>query len=242
MNSSSPDSILLVDSLVSGYGKLAVLHQVSLDIRRGRMTAVIGPNGAGKSTLMKSIMHLVNNIAGTVHFEGRAIQSLETQVIAALGIGYVPQTQNVFGALSVQENLEMSCNLLPRFEHGAAIEAAFERFPRLKERSKQAGRSLSGGERQMLAIASALLARPKLLILDEPVSGLSPHMTDEVAEGIRQINETGVTVIWVVEENPQQVIALSDDVCVMDTGTIRLQSAATDILASADFKQLFLGI
>lgn len=235
-------AILSIDNVVAGYGKLAVLHGVSLSLREGEMLAVIGPNGAGKSTLMQTIMNLVTTMRGEIHFAGTNITSLETQEIARLGVGYVPQMQNVFGSLSVHENLVMSCNLLPRSEHDAAIEEIFERFPRLKERRRQAGRSLSGGERQMLAIGSALLAKPKLLILDEPVSGLSPHLTDEVARGISRINDGGVTVIWVVEENPHQVIGLSDSVCVMGTGTVRLHLPAEEVANASNFKELLLGI
>ncbi|MCV3735164.1 ABC transporter ATP-binding protein (plasmid) [Rhizobium sp. TRM96647] len=234
--------ILAINNLVSGYGKLAVLHDVSLSLREGEMLAVIGPNGAGKSTLMKTIMNLVNTMKGEILFEGKDIAALETQRIAGLGIGYVPQTQNVFGSLTVHENLTMSCNLLPRDEHATAVDAIYERFPRLKERRRQQGRSLSGGERQMLAIGSALLAKPRLLILDEPVSGLSPHMTDEVARGISRINDGGVTVIWVVEENPHQVIGLSDSVCIMGTGTVRLHLPADDVIKADNFKEMLLGI
>lgn len=236
------EPIFSIQSLVAGYGKLAVLHDVSLSLGRGQMMSLIGPNGAGKTSLTRAIVNQCNVMSGMITFDGQNITNLPTQNIAAAGIGYVPQTQNVFGALSVQENLEMSCTLLPKSKHKAAIEEAYERFPRLTERRSQVGSSLSGGERQMLAISSALLAKPKLLILDEPISGLSPGMTDEVARGISEINQNGVTILWVVEENPQQIIGLSDEVVVMSTGTIRMQKTAEDMLNLDNFQEMFLGI
>jgi ABC-type branched-subunit amino acid transport system ATPase component len=235
-------ALLSIRNLVAGYGKLAVLHDLSLDLAEGTMLAVIGPNGAGKTTLARAVMNLVNVMSGEIRFAGQDIAGLPAQAIAALGIGLVPQTRNVFGGLTVEENLAMSCTLLDRRRHRAAIEAVYARFPRLVERRRQAGRSLSGGERQMLAIGSALIAEPRLLILDEPVSGLSPHLTAEVARGIAEISRSGVTVIWVVEESPQQVIGLSDEVAVMSGGTITLRQPAAAMLAADNFRELFLGI
>ncbi|PZQ97656.1 MAG: ABC transporter ATP-binding protein [Cereibacter sphaeroides] len=235
-------ALLTIRNLVAGYGKLAVLHDVSLDLAEGAMLAVIGPNGAGKTTLTHAVMNLVNVMSGTVTFGGQDITGMPTQAIATLGVGLVPQTRNVFSGLTVQENLEMACTLLPKAKHRDAIDSVYSRFPRLTERRNQAGRSLSGGERQMLAIGSALIPNPRLLILDEPVSGLSPHLTDEVARGISEINASGVTVIWVVEENPQQVIGLSDEVAVMSTGTITLRESAEKVLAAENFRELFLGV
>jgi ABC-type branched-subunit amino acid transport system ATPase component len=234
--------MLSVSRLTAGYGKLPVLHDVSLTVAPRSMVAVIGPNGAGKTTLMKSIVGLVNVMSGDIRFEGAPIGGMDTHDIAALGIGYVPQTRNVFASLTVQENLDLGCNLLPKGERGSVVAAVYERFPRLKQRQNQRGQSLSGGERQMLAIGSALLSRPRLLLLDEPVSGLSPHLTDEVSLGIKAINGAGTAVIWVVEENPRQVIALSDWVCVMDAGTVRASVPAAEILDAPNFRELFLGV
>jgi ABC-type branched-subunit amino acid transport system ATPase component len=235
-------AILSIRNLTAGYGKLPVLHDISLDLDAGRMLAVIGPNGAGKSSLTRAIVNLCTIMSGSVSFDGQDITRLPTEAVAARGLGYVPQTRNVFRALSVQENLEMSSLLLDRAAQARAIDAAYARFPRLIERRRQLGASLSGGERQMLAIASALMTAPKLLVLDEPVSGLSPAMTDEVARGIAEINRAGTTVIWVAEENPQQIIGLSDEVIVMSTGTIRLRQSSADMLAADNFRELFLGV
>ena len=232
---------LTVANLVAGYGKLPVLHGVSLDIRPSDMVAIIGPNGAGKTTLTRAILGLVTLMDGQIRFAGDLISGMESQKIAARGIGYVPQTRNVFGSLTVQENLDLGANLLERHERADAVERIYEQFPRLKQRRSQRGQSLSGGERQMLAIGSAIISRPKLLILDEPTSGLSPHMTDEVATSIKAINDSGVTVIWIVEENPQLIIDLSDWVYVMDAGTIRTGMPAAELLKTMDMREIFLG-
>lgn len=235
-------TLLKIENLTAGYGKLAVLHGISLDIREGEMLSLIGPNGAGKSSLTRAIMRQCTVMSGKISFADEDITHAPTHRIAAAGIGYVPQMRNVFRSLTVQENLEISASLLPQAEQRRAIDGAYARFPRLTERRRQNGSALSGGERQMLAISSALLARPRLLILDEPVSGLSPGMTDEVARGISEINRSGVTVLWVVEENPRQIIGLSDTVAVMSTGTIRLQQSAQEMLRAENFRELFLGI
>ena len=238
----SGEALLEVRSLMAGYGRLPVLHGLDVTVARGSMVAIIGPNGAGKSTLTKAIMRLVDVMGGEIRFEGRRIDTLETQAIAAAGMGYVPQTRNVFGALSVEENLELSCNLLPRGEAAAAVDAIYERFPRLQQRRRQRGSSLSGGERQMLAIGSALISRPKLIMLDEPTSGLSPHMTSEVAEGIAAINKAGTTVMWVVEEDPQEILSLADWVYVLDGGAVRMSCPAAELLGADNFLELFLGV
>lgn len=234
--------LLKIEDLTAGYGKLAVLHGISLEIREGEMLSLIGPNGAGKTSLTRAIMRQCAVMSGKITFAGENITAMPTHRVAALGIGYVPQMRNVFRSLTVQENLEMSASLLPHPQQAAAIEGAYARFPRLTERRRQHASALSGGERQMLAISSALMAKPRLLILDEPVSGLSPGMTDEVAKGIAAINRSGVTVLWVVEENPQQIIGLSDTVAVMATGTIRLQQPAAEMLRAENFRELFLGV
>jgi ABC-type branched-subunit amino acid transport system ATPase component len=235
-------ALLTVSDLVAGYGRLPVLHGLGISVKEGSMVAVIGPNGAGKSTLVKAIMRLVTVMSGEVHFDGRRMDTLETQAIAAAGIGYVPQTRNVFGSLSVQENLELSCNLLPRGRAAAAIEAIYERFPRLRQRRDQRGSSLSGGERQMLAIGSALISEPRLIMLDEPTSGLSPHLTSEVAEGISAFNKAGTTVLWVVEEDPQEILSRADWVYVLDGGTVRMSCPAAELLGAENFLELFLGV
>ena len=233
---------LVGSGLRSGYGKIPVLHDVSMTVRDGSLTAVIGPNGGGKTTLMKSILGLVTIMAGEIRYRDRRISALEPHEIVELGIGFMPQTANVFPTMTVQENLEMGSKFLARGARAAEIEATYERFPRLKERRRQRARTLSGGERQMLAIGSALLSQPALLILDEPVTGLSPQITDEVAEGIGAINAAGTTILWVVEENPRQVLDLADWVYVMEGGRIKSDCAAAELLEAENFREIFLGV
>ena len=238
----NPDTTLSIEGLVAGYGKLAVLHSVSLSVARNSITTVIGPNGAGKTSLVKAIIGIVDTMEGSVVFEGQSITRMPAHEIAALGVGFVPQTNTVFPTLTVQENLEMGCRFVPDVSRREAVESAYKRFPRLRERQFQKARTLSGGERQMLAIASALLPNPKLLILDEPVTGLSPQLTDEVICGIKEINDRGVTVLWVVEENPLQVLAIADWVYVMESGLVKTSEPAKDLLAAPNFRQIFLGV
>jgi len=237
-----PDSLLVIDGLMAGYGKLPVLHDLSLAIARGSLTTVIGPNGAGKTTLVKAIVNIVDVMAGTITFDGKQISRRPAHEIAAEGIGFVPQTGNVFPNLTVAENLEMGCRFVADSDRAAAIAGAYQRFPRLRDRHRQRARTLSGGERQMLAISSALLPDPKLLILDEPATGLSPQLTDEVVKGIKAINDRGTTVLWVVEENPRQVLAVADTVHVMDGGRIKTSTSAAELLAAPDFREIFLGV
>lgn len=236
------EATLVIDGLVAGYGKLAVLHKVSLKVGEGSITTVIGPNGAGKTTLVKAIAGIVDIMQGKVSFNQKEISKLPAHEIASEGVGFVPQTEAVFPTLTVQENLEMGCKFVAEANRRDAIDAAYQRFPRLKERRRQKARTLSGGERQMLAIASALLPEPTLLILDEPVTGLSPQLTDEVITGIKAINERGVTVLWVVEENPLQVLSIADWVYVMESGTVKTSEPAAELLAAPDFRQIFLGV
>jgi ABC-type branched-subunit amino acid transport system ATPase component len=239
---SSSDPLLVIENLVAGYGKLPVLHDLSLSVARGSLTTIVGPNGAGKTTLVKALVNIVDVTAGKIVFVGKTISGLPTHLIVAEGIGFVPQTANVFATLTVQENLEMGCRFVPEAGRADAIAMAYQRFPRLRERRRQRARTLSGGERQMLAISSALLADPALLILDEPVTGLSPQLTDEVVGGIKQINAKGTTILWVVEENPLQVLAIADWVHVMEAGRIKNSMPAAELLEAPDFRQIFLGV
>lgn len=236
------DNLLTISGLVSGYGKLPVLQDVSLSVAAGSLTAIIGPNGAGKTTLVKSVVNIVDLMGGEIHFRDEVISRLPTHRIVELGIGFVPQTAATFPTLSVQENLEMGCRFVPPGNRAREIERVYTRFPRLSERKRQRARTLSGGERQMLAIGSALLANPELLILDEPVTGLSPQLTDEVVAGITEINQQGTTVLWVVEENPLQVLSAADWVYVMESGRVKNSTNAEELLAAPDFRQIFLGV
>ena len=240
--SKETNEFFTIENLVAGYGKIPIIHDISLEISQKSISAIIGPNGAGKSTLTKAILNLVNIMDGEIKYKGNELKDLSTNRIVENGIGYVPQTNNVFASLTVQENLEISSGLIGKSEREVQIENIYYSFPRLRDRRKLNGSSLSGGERQMLAIGSAILAKPEFLILDEPTTGLSPQLTDEVAEGIIEINKSGTTILWVVEENPRQILSFANWVFVMDSGVLKTSQKASEILESPNFRQLFLGI
>ena len=240
--SKETNEFFTIENLVAGYGKIPIIHDISLEISQKSISAIIGPNGAGKSTLTKAILNLVNIMDGEIKYKGNELKDLSTNRIVENGIGYVPQTNNVFASLTVQENLEISSGLIGKSEREVQIQNIYHSFPRLRDRRKLNGSSLSGGERQMLAIGSAILAKPEFLILDEPTTGLSPQLTDEVAEGIIEINKSGTTILWVVEENPRQILSFANWVFVMDSGVLKTSQKASEILESPNFRQLFLGI
>ena len=234
--------LLEVADLHAGYGAMDILEGVSLALAAGEIGVVVGPNGAGKSTTLKTIFGLLRISRGTVHFEGEEITNAAPETLVGRGMSYVPQERNVFETLTVQENLEMGCRFVPPGDRAAEIEKIYARFPRLAERRRQRARTLSGGERQMLAIGGALISGPDLLILDEPVTGLSPQLCDEVVAGIAEINRQGRTILWVVEENPQAVLGTADWVYVMEGGRVKDSTSAVALLAAPDFRQIFLGV
>jgi ABC-type branched-subunit amino acid transport system ATPase component len=232
--------ILEVTSLESGYGKLPILHGIDLHVDEGELVAVIGPNGAGKSTLLKSISGLLPCWKGQVNFAGNRVHDFDPSLLPTWGLGYVPQDRNVFPGLTVSENLEMAATLLK--DRSPRIKAAFERFPILGERQKQLARTLSGGERQMLAIASALMLDPKLLMVDEPTTGLAPVKANEVINHILDINRSGTAILWVVEENPASVLEHCPRVYLLESGQIRRTDSGKNLLNDPKFAELFLGV
>ncbi len=233
-------SLLDVTSLESGYGRLPVLHGVDLHVDEGELVAVIGPNGAGKSTLLQAIAGLLPCWKGQVSFAGKRVHDYEPSLLPTWGLSYVPQDRNVFPELTVAENLEMAASLLK--ERGPKIKAAYERFPILGQRQKQAARTLSGGERQMLAIASALMLDPTLLMLDEPTTGLAPVVANEVIGQILDINRSGTAILWVVEENPGSVLEHCPRVYLIESGQIRRTDSGEALLNDPRFAELFLGV
>ncbi len=233
-------SLLNVNSVESGYGRLPILHGIDLHIEDVELVAVIGPNGAGKSTLLKTISGLLPCWKGRVEFAGKRVHDYDPSLPPTWGLGYVPQDRNVFPGLTVAENLEMAATLLK--DRRPKIKAAFERFPILGERQKQLARTLSGGERQMLAIASALMVDPKLLMLDEPTTGLAPVVADEVIRQILDINRSGTAILWVVEENPASVLEHCPRVYLLESGQIRRTDSGKNLLADPKFAELFLGV
>ena len=240
MNNGAP-SILEARALVAGYvPEVNVLNGVGLTVRRGEVVTVVGPNGAGKSTLLRVIFGLLRPSIGQVLLRGEDITGLPPHRITRRGMSYVPQLDNVFPSLTVEENLEMG--LAPRLESNAKVRmmAVYELFPRLAERRRQTAGTMSGGERQMIAIARALMPEPEILLLDEPSAGLAPIFIDTVFEHITQINRAGLTILM-VEQNARRALALSDRGYVLELGRNRYEGAAKAFLSDPRVGELYLG-
>ena len=225
--------------VVAGYGETEILHGVSITVNEGEVVTIIGPNGCGKSTLMKAIVGLVRVRNGSVTFRGREISSSPPETIVRTGLCYVPQTNNVFPSLSIRENLEMGA-FVRRDEFRGRIDEMFEVFPDLAVQPGRKAGSLSGGQRQMLAIARALMLDPALLMLDEPSAGLSPAMMNIVFERVREINQTGVALLM-VEQNARQALGMSHRGYVLVAGEKRLEDTGRDLLNNPEVASLYLG-
>ena len=234
--------LLETKNLTAGYGNIPIIRNIDVQFKTGELTAIIGPNGSGKSTLTKSLINSIRYFSGEIIFDGKNITNMSTFDIIASGISLVPQVRNIFPSMTVQENLDISTNAQDKPARQVSFNKIYEKFPRLNERINVRASNLSGGERQMLAIGCALINSPKLIILDEPTTGLSPQLSKEVADSIKTILNDGTSVAWIVEENPKDVLEIAEWVNVMDGGEIRLSDDAKTILNSKDFKKLFLGI
>lgn len=230
---------LSINNLCAGYGQTEILHDLSVHIDPKEIVAIIGPNGAGKSTAIKSVLGLLNITQGSVELLGNDITNTPAAEVVSLGISYVPQTQNVFVNLSVQENLEMGAWTRPR---GIAQRLAemYELFPDLAEKRKQAAGSLSGGQRQMVAMAKALMVDAKVLLLDEPTAGLSPKYRSEIFNTIQNIKTTGIPIL-IVEQNAKQALGVADRGYVLVDGANRYVGTGQELLADREIARMFLG-
>jgi branched-chain amino acid transport system ATP-binding protein len=232
--------LLVADSLTAGYiPGVNILNDCSLTLAQGELVAIIGPNGAGKSTLVKSMFGLVNIRDGQVRLRGEDITNMKAHSLVSRGIGYVPQNNNVFPALSVIENLEMGSFLNPKI-FKARYEVVGEMFPRLVERATQRAGALSGGERQMLAMGRALMMDPSVLLLDEPSAGLSPALQDEVFIRCHKINKAGVSIVM-VEQNASRCLQICDRGYVLDQGANAYTGSGSDLLKDPKVIELYLG-
>jgi branched-chain amino acid transport system ATP-binding protein len=232
-------ALLEVDSVCTGYGDTDVVTGVCLRVDDREIVTLIGPNGAGKSTVLKAIVGLLVARQGRIHFAGRDITGLRASSVVKQGISYVPQTQNVFPSLTVLENLEMGA-YLSRARIRTALEGVFERFPALRSRGSQRAGSLSGGERQMVAIGMALMLEPRLLILDEPSAGLAPAVVDALFERIRAVNQVGVAILM-VEQNAREALGFSDRGYLLVSGRNRREGPGPGLAADPEVRRLFLG-
>lgn len=234
--------ILRVEGLDAGYGGFPVLHGVNLDVSVGEIVAVVGPNGAGKSTLLKAIFRLLPAQAGSVRFDGADLRRTPVHGLAALGMGYVPQENNTFPDLSVRDNLAVSLRDQSPVEIRRRIRSAIESYPALADRMGQNASTLSGGERQMLALASAMISNPKFLALDEPTTGLAPSIVRERIDDILRIRDAGTTLLWVIEESPLLCLPHVDRVFVMQAGVLDPPVTSQAVLEDAALHSLFFGV
>ena len=235
--------MLEVRNIQTYYGNIQALKNVSLTINEGEIVTLIGANGAGKSTTLMSICGVTPPRHGEILFRGQPIQNLSAEKIVSLGICQVPEGRHIFPQMSVLENLEMGAYM--RNDKAAIksdIDYVFERFPILEQRRQQAGGTLSGGEQQMLAISRALLARPSLLLLDEPSLGLAPLIIKQIFEIVKKINVESNTTVFLVEQNANQALKIAHRGYVMENGAITLEDKAENLLSNEDVKRAYLGM
>lgn len=240
MNVDNCKTILSTQALMSGYtAGLPILHGANITVYEGEIVTILGPNGAGKSTLIKTIAGLVPVFSGNVDLMGRDITGLPPHKMVEVGIGYVPQVSNVFAKLTVQENLEMGAYTR---KHGVAdrLDATYTLFPDLARLRHHPAGKLSGGQRQMVAFGRALMVEPKLLMLDEPSAGLSPKLVGMVFENVRQVRDSGVTILM-VEQNAKAGLMISDRGYVLAEGQERIEGSASDLLKNPEIGELYLG-
>lgn len=232
---------LVATDVVAGYGEAPVVRGISLAVGGGDVLVVVGPNGAGKSTLLKAMLGLVHVRSGRVELGGREITNRPLEEIARMGVGYVPQSDDVFDTLRVIENLEMGGFTLPAKERASRIEAVLEIFPHLKDRLKRFAGSLSGGERKMVAVARVLVPDPVALLLDEPTAGLSPQLTKTVLdEQVRLLASLGKAVL-VVEQKAEAALRVADHAAVLVSGEVVLAGTGGEVLAHPEVGEVFLG-
>ncbi|HKJ95347.1 MAG TPA: ABC transporter ATP-binding protein [Gammaproteobacteria bacterium] len=236
----SANAALEIDGVYAGYGDTEILHDISTSVAPNEVVTIIGPNGAGKSTLLKTVMGYLIPRSGSVRFEGRDITRLEPNERVRGGIAYVPQLDNVFPSLTVEENLRMGGFTLPKALLKERKEAQYQQFPRLAERRRQRVTTMSGGERQMLAMARALMTDPDLLLLDEPSAALSPKLADQVFEQVRQIHEQGRTVL-IVEQNAENALRISHRCVVLVEGRNAFDDRANRVLNDPKIREAYLG-
>ncbi|HJQ42087.1 MAG TPA: ABC transporter ATP-binding protein [Jatrophihabitantaceae bacterium] len=231
--------MLHVDEIEVRYGAIRALKGVSFTVNTGEVVALLGANGAGKTTTQKTVSGMLRPVGGQIVYEGRRIDGVPAHELIGLGICHVPEGRHVFPRMTVHENLEMGAFRFKRIDQ-ADLDRVFELFPRLKERVRQQAGTLSGGEQQMLAIGRALMGKPRLLLLDEPSMGLAPMVVAQIFQIVREINETGVTVL-LVEQNAAQALALADRGYVLETGEIVLSGTGQELLADDRVRAAYLG-
>ncbi|MCU4752170.1 ABC transporter ATP-binding protein [Halobacteria archaeon AArc-curdl1] len=233
------DTILSLEGVDSGYGEVQVLDDCSLHLDAGEIVCLIGPNGAGKSTVLKTAFGMLTPWTGHVRYHGEDIGGMAPEDIVREGIGYVPQTENVFGSLTIAENLRMG-GVARNDDIEPVLEELYDRFPLLEEKRTAKARNLSGGQRQILALARALVMEPDVLLIDEPSAGLAPNTADGVFAEVQTVNELD-TAILMVEQNAKKGLGISDRGYVLDQGTVRFEDRADALLEDDEVGKLYLG-
>jgi branched-chain amino acid transport system ATP-binding protein len=234
--------LLTLESISTFYGNIQALHDISLVVKEGEIVTLIGANGAGKTTTLMSVCGIVNPKSGRIVFDGKEITKLSPDRIVALGISQVPEGRRIFPQLTVQENLDMGAFLRKdKVSIKKDLEEMFALFPRLAERRNQAGGTLSGGEQQMLAISRALMARPRLLLLDEPSLGLAPIIVQQIFEIIVRINKENGTTVFLVEQNANMALKVAHTGYVLQNGSVKLKDTGSNLLSNDDVRRAYLG-
>lgn len=232
--------MLKVEGIDVFYGNIHAVRQISFSVEQGEIVTLIGANGAGKSTILNTVSGLLRPKSGTVTFEGRRIDHLPPHKVLTFGLAQVPEGRRIFSRMTVEENLEMGGYTRPGAECAGALEDVYRRFPRLAERRRQIAGTLSGGEQQMLAMGRALMAKPKLLMLDEPSMGLAPLLVEQIFEIIKELHAAGTTIL-LVEQNAQMALSVADRAYVLETGRIVMEDAAAALLEDDKVRSAYLG-
>jgi ABC-type branched-subunit amino acid transport system ATPase component len=234
-------SALSIHGLTAGYGDAAIVHDVDIDVKRGQVVAVVGPNGAGKSTMLKAILGIARLIEGRIELNGMDVTGMPLPQLARLGIGYVPQVEDVFEALRVRENLDMGGYLFSHRERAVRMEKALEFFPQLRSKLNRFVETLSGGERKMTAIARVLMLDPAVMLLDEPTAGLSPELSRAVLEEqIKTLGKHGKAVL-LVEQKAVAALGIADWAYMMVGGRVVMAARGVEVLANPEMREVFLG-
>jgi branched-chain amino acid transport system ATP-binding protein len=232
-------SYLSGENMTGGYGGADILHDCTIGVEPGEIAVIVGPNGAGKSTAMKAVFGMLTIHQGAVHLDGEDISTLSPQARVAKGMGFVPQNQNVFTSMSVEENLEMGA-FIRRDDFSGTLEQVFELFPILKEKRRQPAGELSGGQRQQVAVGRALMTQPKVLMLDEPTAGVSPIVMDELFDRIIEVAKSGIAILM-VEQNARQALNIADKGYVLVQGRNRYTDTGAALMANPGVRKAFLG-
>lgn len=232
-------SLLSANDVVSGYGKVEILHEVSVRVDEEEMVSIIGPNGSGKSTLMKTVFGLLSTWEGEVIFNNQKITNVRPSEMVRKGLCYVPQEENIFPTLTVEENLDMGA-FIRQDDYSSELQNVYDIFPALTEKKDQEVGNLSGGQQQMVAMGSALMLNPEILLLDEPTAGLAPNLAQMILKKIKEVNETGVAIL-IVEQNAREALKLSNRGYVLAMGENKFTGKSTNLLENEEVGELYLG-